>query len=61
MWPLWDVPADPETVRSLVAYPGLPRLDAAARRALGIAAVLRAGLTKKADGKSGMLRPSRPA
>lgn len=60
VWPLWEVPAGPETVRSLVAYPGLDRLGAEERRALGIAAMLRAELTKKADGYSGMFSPSRP-
>jgi hypothetical protein len=61
VWPLWEVPAGPETVRSLVAWRGIDRLDAEARRALGIATVLRADLTKKADGYSGMFAPSRPA
>lgn len=60
-WPLWEVPAGPETVRSLVAYPGVDRLDPEARGTLGIAAVLRVELTKKADGYSGMFSPSRPA
>lgn len=61
VWPLWEVPAGPATVRSLIAYPGLDRLDSAARQVLGIAAVLRAGLTKKADGYSGMFSPAQPA
>lgn len=58
-WPLWDIPAGPETARSLVAWPGLERLGKNELRALGIAAVLCAGLTKKADGKSGMFSPAR--
>jgi hypothetical protein len=61
VWPLWEVPAGPETVRSLVAWPGLDHLGVEARQALGIATVLRADLTKKADGYSGMFSPSRPA
>jgi hypothetical protein len=60
VWPLWEVPVGPECVRSLVAYPGLQRLESEARQALGISAVLRAELTKKADGYSGMFSPCRP-
>lgn len=60
VWPLWETPAGPATVRSLVAYPGLDRLASGERQALGITAVLRAVLTKKADGYSGMFAPSRP-
>ena len=61
VWPLWEFPAGPETVRSLVAYPGLQWLRAEARRALGISLVLRAKLTKKADGYSGMFAVTGPA
>lgn len=60
-WPLWSVPAGLDAVRSLVAYPGLARLNADGRRALGIVTVLCAGLTKKADGRSGTFSPSRPS
>jgi hypothetical protein len=59
-WPLWEVPAGGETVRSLVAYPDLGDLSTQARTALGISAVLRAGLTKKVDGYSGMFAPAAP-
>ncbi len=59
VWPLWEVPADPETSRSLMAWPELDRLDPQALRALGITTVLRADLTKKADGYSGMFSPTR--
>jgi len=59
VWPLWEGLADPETSRSLVAWPGLDRLDPHALRALGIATILRADLTKKADGYSGMFSPTR--
>jgi hypothetical protein len=61
VWPLWEEPAGPESVRSLVAWPALDRLDAGRRRALGIAALLAADLTKKADGYAGMFSPARPA
>jgi hypothetical protein len=61
VWPLWEVPAGPETVRSLVAHPRLARLDPAARHALGIVAVFRAGLTKMADGYAGTFSPAQPA
>jgi hypothetical protein len=61
IWPLWEVPTGSATVQSLVAYPALADLDAAERRALGIAALLKCELTKKADGYSGMFSPSRPA
>jgi len=39
----------------------LDRLGPDALRALGIVAVLRADLTKKADAYSGMFSPARPA
>jgi hypothetical protein len=61
IWPLWEAPAGPETSRSLLAWPRLDRLGQAALRALGITAVLRADLTKKADGYSGVFSPARPA
>jgi hypothetical protein len=61
VWPLWELAVGPDVVRSLIAHPGLARLDPAQRRALGIAVVLKAGLTKKADGYSGMFAPSQPA
>lgn len=61
IWPLWEAPAGPETARSLLAWPGLDRLGPDARRALGITTVLRANLTKKADGYSGMFSPARSA
>lgn len=48
-------------MRSLVAYAKLEGLDAAQREALGVVAVLRAELTKKADGYSGMFAPARAA
>lgn len=60
VWPVWAGPTDPNAVRSIVAYPGLDRLTRAERRALGIAAVFCADLTKKADGYSGMFSPARP-
>jgi hypothetical protein len=59
-WPLWEGPAGPDAVRSIVGYPGLDRMRADERRALGIAEVLCAKLTKKADGRSGMFSPSEP-
>jgi len=61
VWPIWEVPAGGETIHSLVAYPALERLDSSARAALGIVAVLKAELTKKADGYTGMFSPARPA
>lgn len=60
VWPLWEVPVGGRTIRSLVAYPALERLDSSAHTALGIVAILRAELTKKADGYSGMFSPTRP-
>jgi hypothetical protein len=60
-WPLWEVPAGLDAIRSLVVYPNLSRLNAKAREALGITAVLCASLTKKADGRSGTFSPSRRA
>lgn len=60
VWPLWGAPAGIDAVRSLVAHPGLARLDGAARAALGISTVLRAALTKQADGKTGMFSPAQP-
>ena len=59
-WPLWDAAIALDAIRSLVAYPGLSRLDRDARSAFGIAAVLCAKLTKKADGRSGTFAPTRP-
>jgi len=61
VWPLWEAPTGRETTRSLLAWPGLDRLGPDALRALGITAVLRANLTKKADGYSGMFSPARSA
>jgi hypothetical protein len=60
VWPLWEVPARLRTVASLVGRPYLAKLDAFERQALGIAAMFRAELTKKADGYSGMFAPSEP-
>lgn len=60
VWPLWKVPVSLETARSLVAHPGLAGLNGVERDAFGIEIVLRAGLTKKADGYSGMFSPSQP-
>lgn len=59
-WPLWTVPVGPDTLRSLVGYPGLPKLSVEARRALGVHTVLCADLTKKADNRSGTFSPARP-
>lgn len=60
IWPLWEVAAGVESVRTLVAHPSLARLDGDARHALGISTVLRASLTKQADGYDGMFSPARP-
>jgi hypothetical protein len=60
VWPLWDGPVGPETARAIMAYPRLDALDAAARAALGVSAVWRADLTKKADGYAGVFSPARP-
>jgi len=61
IWPLWEAPTPLSTSRSLVAWPRLDQLEPDALRALGVVTVLRADLTKKADGYSGMFSPSRPA
>jgi hypothetical protein len=60
IWPLWEMAVGVESVRTLVAYPTLATLDGDARHALGISAVLRASLTKQADGYTGMFAPARP-
>ncbi len=51
-WPLWEHPADLDTVRSLLAMAELtlPRPDAASLRARGIAAVYRAERIEVGDG-----------
>lgn len=61
VWPLWEAPTGRETARSLLAWPRLDRLGPDVLRALGITTVLRADLTKKADGYSGMFSPTRSA
>lgn len=60
VWPLWGVKAGAATVGSLLGLKGIDKLDAGARRALGVTAVFRSGLTKMADGYAGMFAPSRP-
>lgn len=60
VWPLWTARANCSTVRSLLAYPDVKGLSTAKRRALGIAQVFEAGLTKGADGYSGVFSPSAP-
>lgn len=59
-WPLWDLPAALDAVRSLVGFPRITKLDRDERRALGISELLQAGLTKKADGYSGTFSPAKP-
>jgi hypothetical protein len=59
-WPLWEHPAALDVVRFLVGYPRLMGLEVSERRALGISALLQAGLTKKADGYTGTFAPARP-
>lgn len=61
IWPLWEAPTPPPTSRSLITWPRLDQLEPNALRALGVTTVLRADLTKKADGYSGMFSPARPA
>jgi hypothetical protein len=46
VWPVWVPPATLVTVRSLMACPDLEREKVAKLRALGVAQVFRAGLTK---------------
>lgn len=60
LWPLWEVPANPDAVRSLVARPDLAGLSSAERAALGISVLLKAELTKKADGYTGIFAPPGP-
>lgn len=59
-WPLWEHPASLEAVRSLLGYPNMDSLTAPGRRALGLSALFRANLTKKADGYTGTFSPARP-
>lgn len=59
-WPIWERPASLDVVRSLVSYPNLAGLGLEQRRALGLSGLLRAELTKKADGYTGTFAPSRP-
>ncbi len=59
-WPLWDEPASVDSVRSLLGYPDLARLNVDERGALGISTLLRTDLTKKADGYTGTFAPARP-
>lgn len=58
VWPLWHVPADMQTIASLLRSPDLDKLESAAKHARGISQIFRAQLTKKADGYSGMFAPS---
>ena len=60
LWPLWEAPAGPDTVRSLIGRMDLERLTPNERQALGISIVLRAQLTKKADGYTGTFAPPGP-
>ncbi len=59
-WPLWERPASIHAIRALLGYPQLSQLDSDQRRAFGVAELLSAGLTKKADGYSGTFAPGRP-
>lgn len=59
-WPLWERPARLAAICSLIGYPELSKLPPTQRRALGVSALLQAGLTKKADGYTGTFAPARP-
>lgn len=59
-WPLWETGASLDAVRSLLMRPALSELAADERLALGISALLRMDLTKKADGYTGTFAPARP-
>jgi hypothetical protein len=59
-WPLWDAPVTINSVRSLLGHPELSDLTQDQRLAFGISALLRADLTKKADGYTGTFAPARP-
>lgn len=59
-WPLWETSATIHSVYSLLGYPQLAQLTANERSALGISALLCAGLTKKADRYTGTFAPARP-
>lgn len=59
-WPLWKHSATLDAIRTLIGYPRLTELTAQERSALGISALLQAGLTKKADGYTGTFAPARP-
>ncbi|MBI5517982.1 MAG: hypothetical protein HY909_29690 [Deltaproteobacteria bacterium] len=60
VWPLWSAPIDRRTVRSLLGYPALEKLDSAERTRMGLVAVFSAELTKGADGKGGVFAPTTP-
>jgi hypothetical protein len=56
-WPLWEAPAASDAVRSLLGNPGLAQLRPEQRRAFGVSVLMRASLTKKADGYTGTFAP----
>lgn len=61
VWPLWEVPATPDAVASLLRYPAIETLTRAERHLLGVVEVFQAAMTVKADGYNGMFAPTRPA
>lgn len=59
-WPLWDGACRVSVVKALLKS-DWASIDAPSRRARGVVQVFEAGLTKAADGYSGIFSPSRPA
>lgn len=59
VWPLWEPRCTTNVLRSLVAYPSLEEMGPKEKQVLGISQVVEAGLTKAADGYTGVFSPSR--
>jgi hypothetical protein len=59
-WPLWTVPIDLATVRSLLCLPGLAQVKAEHRLARGIGVVYECGIQRSDQGGYGSFRPARP-
>lgn len=57
-WPLWSVPLSPETVRSVLAFPGLSQMTERERRARGIAVVHEARIRRSEQGGYGSFAPA---
>lgn len=61
VWPLWDVPLAPMTVRSLMSFHGLRNEPEQRRRLRGVFQVWEAPITRSDQGGYGSFRPPQPA